>query len=102
MLNAVGRSPEQVITIVSAERLGDPDAVSSAPPVVEEFSQPWPGLPLLAHGHAAPVPSPKQDDVNSSSLRSCMPLHTAPTAGSAPDARPECGPMKPLASTVTM
>src|SRR5260221_137195 len=58
--NDVGRSPAEVITRVSAERLGLPDDVRCAPPLAAEFSHPWPAAPLLLHGQTAVVPSPKQ------------------------------------------
>ncbi len=38
-----------------------PEAESRAPPVLDEFSQPWSARPLFPHGHGAPVPSPKQE-----------------------------------------
>ena len=60
MLGAVGSSPEDVSSTVSAERLALPVAARSAPPVVAEFWQPWPIEPLLLHGQEGPVPSPKQ------------------------------------------
>ena len=35
-------------------------ALSKAPPASVELAQPWPGEPLLPHGHVAPNPSPAQ------------------------------------------
>src|SRR5438876_498303 len=59
MLSAVGSSPEEISTTLSG--LVCPEAASTAPPVVPEFSQPWPAAPLLPHGHGEAVPSPKQN-----------------------------------------
>ena len=61
MLSAVGFSPDEASASVSEERLGLPEADSSAPPVPAEFSQPWPASPLFPHGQDASVPSPKQE-----------------------------------------
>src|SRR5436190_7790386 len=47
MLNATGSSPEEVNCSESAERLGVPVEVRSAPPVPTEFWQPCPADPLL-------------------------------------------------------
>ena len=56
--SACGNSPSVVSTTLSGEVL--PLALSSAPPVAAEFSQPWPDAPLFAHGQGASDPSPAQ------------------------------------------
>ena len=51
---------ELISTNESFETLGVPCAWSNAPLASAEFAQPWPAAPLFPHGHAVPVPSPKQ------------------------------------------
>jgi hypothetical protein len=63
MLNAFGSSLDDTSMSVSADKLDCPVADKIAPPVDAEFSQPCPGVPELPHGHAAPLPSPKQNGV---------------------------------------
>jgi len=60
VLVAVGFSPLVVNTRLSIERYAIPMAEILAPPVLEELSQPRPTRPLLAHGQAPKLPSPKQ------------------------------------------
>src|SRR6187401_2494987 len=94
----VGRSPEEVSRRLSAPRLGEPVAASSAPPVPIEFSQPWPAMPLLPHGQGAPDPSPKQKLVTGEGP---PPPGTSPEPATEPGApdfhtpsaiEPDCGP----------
>ena len=47
-------------TTESDATLALPDAFKFAPAENVEFAQPLPLVPLLAHGQARPVPSPKQ------------------------------------------
>src|SRR5689334_8268523 len=61
MLDECGSSPADRSSSVSAETFGMPAALSTAPPVPAEFWHPCPELPLLAHGHAPALPSPKQN-----------------------------------------
>src|SRR5690242_5264525 len=61
MLSALESSPEQLNCSVSAARLAEPEADSSAPPVAAEFWQPRPSVPLLPQGQATLEPSPKQN-----------------------------------------
>src|SRR5262245_37397203 len=45
---------------VSFEMLAAPVPARFAPAALTELAQPLPAVPLLPHGHARPVPSPKQ------------------------------------------
>src|SRR5882672_3960315 len=59
MLNAVGLSPLVSRLRLSEERKVPPEAVSTAPPVADELSQPRPGpLGGFPHGQAATPPVP--------------------------------------------
>src|SRR4029079_14263908 len=49
------------IASVSAAMLGVPVAARCAPAGESEFAQPLPAAPELPHGHAVPLPSPKQN-----------------------------------------
>ena len=49
------------MTKVSLVTRSSPDHVMYPPPVVDEFWQPFPLAPVLAHGQAVAVPSPKQN-----------------------------------------
>jgi uncharacterized membrane protein YfcA len=55
--------PVPARTTESAARLAEPVAFRLAPLVVMLFAQPLPAMPLLPHGQAVPVPSPKQNAV---------------------------------------
>src|SRR5258705_11822013 len=78
MLSATGFSPDEVSTSVSEERFELPEAESSAPPVLDEFSQPWPASPLFPHGQGDPVPSPKQEATIGGCPRSRRKTSSAP------------------------
>src|SRR5688500_17954099 len=52
--------PEPRSVKVSADKLGDPRVERFPPLGLIELAQPLPAVPLLPHGHAVPVPSPKQ------------------------------------------
>src|SRR5258705_328041 len=78
MLSATGFSPDEVSTSVSEERFELPEAESSAPPVLDEFSQPWPASPLFPHGQGDPVPSPKQEATIGGCPRSRTKTSSAP------------------------
>src|SRR6187549_2372203 len=58
--DVVGGRLDAMSTSESFEMLATPVAPSAPPPVVNEFSQPRPAVPLV-HGQAAPVPSPAQN-----------------------------------------
>src|SRR5438552_9699227 len=55
--------PVRCSVTVSDAIEGLPVAVNKAPCAFTELAQPWPEEPLFAHGHAVPVPSPKQNGV---------------------------------------
>src|SRR4029079_5678008 len=52
--------PVPCSTSVSFARLDAPVVVRFAPFALTELAQPLPAVPLLPHGQAVPVPSPKQ------------------------------------------
>src|SRR5258705_6327452 len=74
--SAVARSPADVSTSVSLERLGVPVELSCAPPVEIEFSQPWKGAPAFPHGQAEKAPLPKQKLVTGPPPPGTSPLPT--------------------------
>src|SRR5678815_1334802 len=55
---------------VPADAPGVPDIERIAPPGKLEFAQPLPATPLFAHGQAAPLPSPEQNEIEIGSIRS--------------------------------
>src|SRR5262245_10271031 len=54
-------TPLAVSTTVSFERSAVPAPARRAPSGFDEFGQPWPTSPMLAHGQAVPLVSPKQN-----------------------------------------
>src|SRR6187397_3441524 len=71
IVSAVGSSPVADRTTVSGLVVPNATATALAP---IEFAQPWPGAPEFPHGHAAPVPSPKQYGTPGDSHSSGTPL----------------------------
>src|SRR3954469_19299649 len=53
--------PVPCSTSVSFAMLGTPVDARFAPFALTELAQPLPALPALPHGHAVPLPSPKQN-----------------------------------------